>query len=191
MRRFHITCGDNKKILASPTEASVRDAFCIPLNRSILLQAYDGEFEDFVDIEFENLNKCPAKRLKVIVRGTTQDFGNPNYILPDASCALPDIQSGHNGLINESLDAILPCITKIEYANEMDSSMNHEMKEVQSQTDGIHSQMFLNSSKEPNILQYAKGTQNISKDWNGLQLQEMPNDCSPNIDSSALTELKM
>ncbi|CAG0906830.1 unnamed protein product, partial [Darwinula stevensoni] len=89
-----------------PEEASVRDAFCIPLNRSILLQAYDGEFEDFVDIEFENLNKSPAKRLKVIVRGATQDFGNPNYILPDANHALPNVQSGHNGLINEPLDPI-------------------------------------------------------------------------------------
>ncbi|CAG0887456.1 unnamed protein product [Darwinula stevensoni] len=141
-------------------EASVRDAFCIPLNRSILLQAYDGEFEDFVDIEFENLNKSPAKRLKVIVRGATQDFGNPNYILPDANHALPDIQSGHNGLINEPLDPI---------------------------------PIFLNSPQEPDIPQHARGTQDIlSKDWNGLQLQEMQNDCSPQIGSpSALIEFKM
>ncbi|CAG0901172.1 unnamed protein product [Darwinula stevensoni] len=135
-----------------PKEASVRDAFGIPLNRGILLQAYNGEFEDFVDICYDHLNDCQAKRLKVIIQGSVQNLGNPSNIIPQASCVLRDIHSGHNGLLNESLDHVpLGCLPNGDQVNELESIGLHGAKEVQLQRSDMCIGVSMNSSQGSDI----------------------------------------
>jgi len=72
MFRYHVTCGIHKKVIAADEKSTLNDVirqeFSVDESAATVLQSWDAEFEDWVNVT--DITQLPDKcKLQIVVKG--------------------------------------------------------------------------------------------------------------------------